>query len=74
MTRQKPARRRQEQPVDRGHRRTLGLPPQDGQFVPEYGDFQLFDIIRAPPPEHQRQDAAKEEIAEGEQHGASDEV
>jgi hypothetical protein len=49
-------------------------PMQDGEFVPKHSDFQLFDIIRAPTPERQRQDAAKEEITEGAQHGASDEV
>jgi hypothetical protein len=42
--------------------------------MPEHDDFQRFDIVRAPPPERQWQDAAKEELAEGEQHGASDEV
>jgi hypothetical protein len=42
--------------------------------VPEHDDLQRFDISRAPPSERQGQDAAKEEIAEGEQHGTSDEV
>ena len=37
---------------------------QDGELVPKHSHFQLFDIIRAPTPERQRQDAAKEEIAE----------
>jgi hypothetical protein len=71
---QEPARRRQKQPVDGGHRRTLGLSAQDGQFVPQHSDFELVDVSRAPTPERQRQDAAKEKVAEREQHGASDEV
>jgi hypothetical protein len=67
--RQDTARRRQEEPVDCGHRRTLGLPTEDGQFVPEYGDFQLFELRRAPPPDRQRQDTMKKKVAKGEQHG-----
>jgi hypothetical protein len=66
LSRQQAARRRQEQSVDRRHRRTLRVPTQDGQFVPEHGDFQLFDIVRAPTPNGQRQDATKEEVAEEE--------
>ncbi len=42
--------------------------------MPEHDDFQRFDIVGAPPPERQWQDAAKQEIAEGEHHRTSDEV
>jgi hypothetical protein len=42
--------------------------------VPEYGDLQLFDIRRAPPPDGERQDTTKEEVAYGDQHGTSDEM
>ena len=68
------ARGRQEEPVDGRQRRTLGLAAQDGQFVLEYDDLQLFDIRRTPPPDRERHDTAKEEVANGDQHGASDGV
>ena len=41
--------------------------------MPEHDDFQRCDIIGTPPPERQWQDAAKQEIAEGEHHRTSDE-
>jgi hypothetical protein len=37
----------------------LICPTEDGQFVPQYGDFQLFEIRRAPAPDGQRQDTTK---------------
>jgi hypothetical protein len=65
LSRQEPARRRPKT-ADRPQSSpgAPGLPMQGGEFVPKHSDFQLFDIIRAPTPERQRQDAAKDGIAE----------
>jgi hypothetical protein len=43
--RQEAARRRQEQPVDRGHRRTRRLPTEDAEFVLQYDDFQFLEVV-----------------------------
>jgi hypothetical protein len=45
-TRQEPAGRREEEPVGPRHCRTAGSSPEDGEFLPEDDNFQLFEVVR----------------------------
>lgn len=42
---QEAARRRQEQPLGRRHRRTLRLPTEDAEFVLQHDDFQFLEVV-----------------------------
>jgi hypothetical protein len=67
FAREEPARRRQEQPVNRRYRRTAGLPTEYGEFVLEDDDFQLFEVVRAPAQGSELKNPPKHPVAEREQ-------
>ena len=69
--RQELARRRQEHALDGRHRRTACLPSQNCELVPQYDDLQLREVVRAPTQDGELEDAAKEEVTERKEHGAS---
>jgi hypothetical protein len=52
-------------------RHSSGSPTQNGQFAPEYDNFQLLEVIRGTAQGRQLQEATNDEIAQREQHGAS---
>jgi hypothetical protein len=59
-----------EQPVDRRYRLTAILPTQDGEFMSQHDDFQVFEVVRATAQGSQLEDAKKHEVTQREQPGA----
>jgi hypothetical protein len=45
-SRETPTRRREEEPIDRCHSRTLMPSTENGEFVAQDDDFQLFVVVR----------------------------
>src|SRR2546422_3496109 len=69
--RQEPAGRREEEPVGPRHRRTAASSLENGEFVPQYDDFQLLELIRPKAQGSELQSPAKHNVKKREQHEAS---
>jgi hypothetical protein len=59
-----PTRRGEEEAVDRGQYGTLAPSAENGEFVAEYDDFQLFEVVRPHPQGSELEKATQHQVAE----------
>ena len=71
VPREAPTRRREEEPVDRRQRGTLTLSTENGEFVPEDDDFQLFEVVRPNAQGNELEKPTQYQVAERDKHEAS---
>jgi hypothetical protein len=68
---EEPTRRCEQDPVDRRQRGTLTLSTENGEFVPEDDNFQLFEVVRPNAQRSQLEEPTQHHVAERDQHDAS---
>jgi hypothetical protein len=68
---EEPTRGCEEDPVDRRQRGTLTLSTENGEFVPEDDNFQLFEVVRPNAQSNELEKPIEDYVAERDKHDAS---